>query len=77
MFIPNSEEAAQSAVNALKDVKYTVIGNGSNLLVRDEGYDGVVIKISAAMSGVETDGDIITAAVRRGTFKGRERGKNR
>lgn len=61
MFIPNSEEAAQSAVNALKDVKYTVIGNGSNLLVRDEGYDGVVIKISAAMSGVETDGDIITA----------------
>jgi len=30
-------------------VKYYVIGNGSNLLVRDEGYDGVIIEIGKHM----------------------------
>lgn len=61
MFIPNSEETAAKAAAALCGVPFTVVGNGTNLLVSDEGYDGVVIKISAAMSGVTVQDDTITA----------------
>ncbi len=28
-----------------KKIKYYVIGNGSNLLVKDEGYRGIILKI--------------------------------
>lgn len=30
----------------LENIKYKVIGNGSNLLVKDEGYRGAIIKLS-------------------------------
>ena len=36
-----------------KDVQPLIIGNGSNLLVTDNGIDGVVIKIGSQMSKVE------------------------
>ena len=36
-----------------KDVKPLIIGNGSNLLVSDNGIDGVVIKIGSQMSKIE------------------------
>lgn len=37
--------------------EYFVLGNGSNLLVSDRGYDGVVIQISKAMSAVHIEGE--------------------
>ena len=43
------------------DVKYTILGNGSNVLVSDEGIDGVVIKISGKMSAVRVEGEKIFA----------------
>lgn len=44
--------------NLPKDIKLTVIGLGSNLLVRDGGLDGVVLRLSARGFGkVEALGD--------------------
>lgn len=37
-----------------------VIGLGSNLLVADAGYDGVVIRLAGDLAGVERDGDRVT-----------------
>lgn len=34
-------------------VPFTVIGNGTNLLVQDSGYDGVVVKIGSELSKTE------------------------
>lgn len=40
---------------------FFLIGNGSNLLVSDEGYEGVVIKLSGDFSTVSSEGPRITA----------------
>lgn len=42
-------------------VAYFIIGNGSNLLVSDEGYDGVVIKLEGKFSEITLDGNKIKA----------------
>lgn len=39
-----------------EDVRVSVIGVGSNLLVRDGGIPGVVVRLSSAFGKVETDG---------------------
>ncbi|MCI8638565.1 MAG: UDP-N-acetylmuramate dehydrogenase [Coprococcus sp.] len=44
-----------------KNVPYYVIGNGSNLLVGDKGYRGVVIQIYKSMSRIRIEGDEIIA----------------
>ena len=38
------------------DIHCTVLGNGSNVLVRDEGIRGVVIKMTSLVSDIEVDG---------------------
>ena len=38
-----------------------IVGNGSNLLVRDAGFDGVVIHIGEKMNGVRREGDVLHA----------------
>lgn len=43
------------------DVKYFVVGNGSNLLVDDAGYDGVILHIAGGMSEIRVEGESITA----------------
>jgi UDP-N-acetylmuramate dehydrogenase len=42
-------------------VPVTIIGNGSNLLVRDGGIRGVVIKLGNALTQMQADGEHITA----------------
>lgn len=58
---PNSVEQISSLIKLLKDIPYLVIGNGSNLLVCDEGVRKVIIKISNLLSKIEVNGDIIYA----------------
>lgn len=41
-------------------VPFFVLGNGTNLLVRDEGIRGVVIKLSSNFNDVNVSGNIIT-----------------
>lgn len=43
------------------DAAVTVIGFGSNLLVRDDGIDGVVITLGAAFAKIGFDGPTVTA----------------
>lgn len=52
---PSSKEELSELVGVCKkhNVNYTIVGNGSNILVRDGGIDGVVINISDKLSKVE------------------------
>ncbi len=43
------------------DVPVTAIGVGSNLLVRDGGVPGVVIRFGRALAGIEADGTAVVA----------------
>ena len=49
------------AVCKEKNVPYFILGNGSNLLVSDDGYRGMIINIMDNMDSVTVDGRIITA----------------
>lgn len=44
-----------------ENIPYFVIGNGSNLLVSDEGYEGVVIKLTGEFLSLSSLGESITA----------------
>lgn len=43
------------------EVPFFVLGNGSNLLVSDEGYHGVILQIGQRMSKIEVNDCVITA----------------
>lgn len=40
---------------------FYIMGEGSNTLIRDEGYRGIIIKIGPAMSAIKIDGEKIRA----------------
>ena len=63
LVIPNSEQAFISALNIckLENIPVFVMGNGSNLLVRDKGIRGVVIKLAGGLNEIKIDGNILTA----------------
>ena len=44
-----------------QEIPYYIIGNGSNLLVGDKGYRGVIIQVFKNMRAIETDGELIRA----------------
>lgn len=43
------------------DIKYFIMGNGSNLIVKDKGFEGVIIKLSDYFNEVTVKGECITA----------------
>ena len=56
------EEVKQTvAVCRVEQAPYSIVGNGSNLLVSDAGYRGVVIQIFKEMSRAEAEGTRIRA----------------
>lgn len=59
---PKSTDSLCKAIEIIKDnnVKWTVIGRGSNLLVADKGIEGVVIKLGAGMDDFDLNGEILT-----------------
>ena len=63
MFLPESGEQAARALAAAREagVACYVVGNGSNLLVRDGGIRGLVVALGEGMSAIRRDGDIVTA----------------
>ncbi len=60
---PRSIDELVSLVCAAKkyNVPYLFMGNGSNVLVRDKGIRGVVIKFGANMANALVSGNVITA----------------
>lgn len=61
MVIPDSADTLAKILPVLKDVPVTVIGNGSNLLVNDNGIKGVVIKLSGTLNYIKVEGETIIA----------------
>ncbi len=61
--MPQSEKEAVDAVAVCREerVPYSIVGNGSNLLVSDSGYRGVVIQLYKEMSRVQVEGTHIYA----------------
>ncbi len=59
---PESEEALVSLVRILKEeeIPFYIKGNGSNLIVRDCGYDGVMIE-TTKLNRITTEGSLVTA----------------
>lgn len=60
---PGTGEEIRRIVACCKEhgVPYYVMGNGSNLLVSDDGYRGVVIQIYRSMNRITVEGNRITA----------------
>ena len=52
----DANDLAGFLANLPDDVPVTVLGNASNLLIRDGGIDGVVIRLGRGFSGIEIDG---------------------
>ncbi|MGN0132371.1 MAG: UDP-N-acetylmuramate dehydrogenase [Lachnospiraceae bacterium] len=60
--ISSSEELAK-IIRYLKQTErsYFILGNGSNLLVGDKGYEGVILHLGSRFDRVEVEGEVITA----------------
>lgn len=64
MFSPSSEGELRDALRAAgeAEIEVRVLGGGANLLVRDDGFDGLVIRLdSPAFQAVEYDGTRVIA----------------
>ena len=63
LFFPKDESELALAFKITKEngIPVTVIGNGSNLLVKDGGIAGLVIRMGDEFSGITVDGTRITA----------------
>lgn len=61
--IPKTKEQIQAVVRLCesKKVPYYFLGNGSNLLVSDQGYRGVIINIYKNQNHINIEGNRITA----------------
>lgn len=60
---PESAEEVRKIILLCKEkgVPYYILGNGSNLLVSDSGYRGVIIQIYKSMSNISVKGELVTA----------------
>ena len=62
--VPKTQEEAAWAISVCKKegFDYFLLGNGSNLLVSDTGYRGVVIQLFKNLSGIEREGSLLRVA---------------
>ncbi len=60
--VENEEELAK-AINFAKaeNIRYFLLGNGSNVLASDEGFRGIIIKLAGDFNVATVDGEIIKA----------------
>ncbi len=56
IIVDNTEEL-EIILNEIKNENYYVLGSGSNLLVRDSGYNGVIIKLGKGFNSINIKGD--------------------
>ena len=59
--MPKSASEIKAIVELCKnaEILYYILGNGSNLLVSDAGYRGVIIQIYKEMNDIQVEGDKI------------------
>lgn len=60
---PDSDKSLMACVEYVKsnNIPYYIVGNGSNLLVKDKGFRGVIIQLYKGFSDVLVKDDIIVA----------------
>ena len=60
---PNTTESLEAVINYVKsnNIPYYVIGNGSNLLVKDGGFRGVIIQLYKKFANITVNDNVITA----------------
>lgn len=63
LLLVNTIEELKTVYGLLNEAgeQFFIIGNGSNLLVSDEGYDGYVIKLSGKFTEISVEGEKLTA----------------
>lgn len=63
LVLPKDAEDISAVIRFAKkeDIPYMVIGNGSNLLVSDDGIEGIVIRIGESMNEWHMDGTLLVA----------------
>ena len=63
MVLPKNADEIKNILKLIKTVRipFYIMGNGSNLLVRDKGIRGCVIKIGKNMSNIEIKGERVKA----------------
>ncbi|MCR5594499.1 MAG: UDP-N-acetylmuramate dehydrogenase [Lachnospiraceae bacterium] len=61
MLLVDNTEQLSKIVRYLRatDHDFFLLGNGSNLLVSDKGYDGIIIKLSGEFANLHTEGERI------------------
>lgn len=61
--VPESKEEVRDIIRLCRqwDVPFYIIGNGSNLLVSDKGYRGVMIQVYRDMSEITVEGHTVRA----------------
>lgn len=59
LVIPESKEEILKILSFVKanNIPYFIMGNGSNLLVSDEGYRGIIIKLAGGLNKIKVNGD--------------------
>ena len=75
---PSDTEQLQQVLAAVADVPHMVLGNGSNVLVRDGGYRGVIVKIGEDFSDIRREdnklicgaGALMSAVARKAAAEG-------
>ena len=60
---PKAKEEVRDVIRICKEagMPYYIIGNGSNLLVSDAGYRGVIVQIYKELNEVKVEGDLVKA----------------
>ena len=59
-YIPESSSELSLLLSLLStDVNRTIIGLGSNLLIRDGGIDGLIIKLGKSFSSIDVESDLV------------------
>ena len=64
--IVDNEKELSIILQNLKDIPYEVIGAGSNILIRDSGYEGFLIKLAMIRIIPVDTSDIATKLARNG-----------
>ena len=61
--VPEDTEDLKTVLKLIKKhgIDYYIIGNGTNLLVSDQGYKGIIVKIGDKFKKITKDGNKVTA----------------
>ncbi len=75
---PSDAEQLQMVLEVIADTPHMILGNGSNVLVRDGGYRGIIVKIGEGFNYIRREGDklicgagtLMSAVARRAASEG-------